>query len=394
MKSYEIIIVGAGPAGLKCAEVLAKNNKKVLVLEKDSIFGDKVCAGGLTLKDLELGIPNKIIQRKFKKVIIHTPHQDTEIKLDKPFIATLDRKDLGKWMADNARKQGAELQLNSKVAKISNNKVTINKKDKIQYKYLIGADGANSIVRKSLKLKNNNILGAFQYISKKRFKNLELFIDPEKYGPLYLWIFPYKNSVSIGTSTDLSKEIKQPALGIDIPKIKKNFEKFCKEKIDIKKSKFQGFTINYDYQGHEFKNKFLIGDASGFASGLTGEGMYFAIKSREDVANKIINKTHKCSNINDILNIKKREETLLRACEINKYFTEAEWEFLNLLLKIKWIGKELAEKSKKMLRTKKLSKTKISDSRFELRNYGIIILNKWIGSLPKLKNPGIRALAM
>ena len=103
MRKYEAVIIGAGPAGLKCAEILAKNNKKVLVLEKNAIIGDKVCAGGLTLKDLELGIPNKIIQRKFKKVILHTPLQDREIKLDKPFIATINRKDLGRWKKTRSR---------------------------------------------------------------------------------------------------------------------------------------------------------------------------------------------------------------------------------------------------------------------------------------------------
>jgi len=47
-----------------------------------------------------------------------------------------------------------------------------------------------------------------------------------------------------------------------------------------------------------------------------------------------------------------------------------------------------------MLRTKKLSKTKISDSRFELRDYKIIKLNREMGSPPKLKSKGIRALAI
>lgn len=67
MESYDVIIVGAGPAGLKCAEIISKNNKKVVVLEKDNILGDKVCAGGLSAKALKLGIPDNIIQRKFKK---------------------------------------------------------------------------------------------------------------------------------------------------------------------------------------------------------------------------------------------------------------------------------------------------------------------------------------
>ena len=34
MEKGEILIIGAGPAGLKCAEVLARNGKDVLVLEK------------------------------------------------------------------------------------------------------------------------------------------------------------------------------------------------------------------------------------------------------------------------------------------------------------------------------------------------------------------------
>ncbi len=54
MLSYDVIIVGGGPAGLRCAEVLSGSEKKVLLLEKTGGFGDKLCAGGLTLKDMEV----------------------------------------------------------------------------------------------------------------------------------------------------------------------------------------------------------------------------------------------------------------------------------------------------------------------------------------------------
>ncbi len=338
-----MVIIGAGPAGLKCAEVLAKKGKKVLLLEKNSIFGDKTCAGGLTLKDLKLGIPDKIIQKKFNKVVLHTPLQDTDVETGESFIATINRKDLGKWMASNAEKQGAEIRLNSQVVEINEKTIKIKDGTEIKYKYLVGADGGSSIVRKYLGLKTINFEQAFQYITPKKFKNLELFLDPDKFGPSYLWIFPYKNSTSIGTGVDLSKEVKQPIFDLPVSKVRKNFDDWCKKRFDIKKAEFQAAIINYDYQGHEFKNKFLIGDAGGFASGLTGEGIYFAIKSGEDVAQKIINKKYICKNINHIIKLKKKEESLLRSLEINKTLTEAEWEIFNLLLKSRWIDKKLID---------------------------------------------------
>lgn len=344
MEQREVVIVGGGPAGLKCAEVLAKKHKDVLVLERGGVLGDKVCAGGLTLKDLKLGIPDRIIQRKFKKIILHTPLQDTEIRSDKPFLATIDRKDLGKWMADCAKKAGAEIQTNSEVVKIDNSKVVLANGENVEYKYLIGADGANSVVRKFLKLKNNNVLQAFQYIVPERFKNLEVFLDPEKFGVEYLWIFPYKNTASIGTGADLTKEVKQPIFGLGMQKLISNFKKWSKQRFELRSAKFQAHTINYDYQGHEFGNKFLVGDAGGFTSGLSGEGIYNAIKSGEDVAKRILNKKYKYKSIKQILKVKKHEEKLLRRLESSKTLSKIQCELFALLLKIRWIDNQLIKK--------------------------------------------------
>ncbi len=97
--------------------------------------------------------------------------------------------------------------------------------------------------------------------------------------------------------------------------------------------------INYDYKGHDFGNKFLIGDAAGLASGLTGEGIYFAIKSGEDVAKKIINKKYDCHNIKHILEVKSFEERILRTLEINRLWAKVEMELVILLFKIRWIEK-------------------------------------------------------
>lgn len=342
-RKYDVVIVGAGPAGLRCAEILAKNNKRVLVLEKNKIIGSKVCAGGVTSEIINSIVTNKIIQRKFKKVTFKTPFQNTELGNGKYWIATIYRKDLGKYMAKNSMKAGSEIRMNSEVKKINNNFLIVNNSEKVYFDYLIGADGSNSIVRKSLGIKTNNFLQAYQYITSKKFKDMEIIIDPEKFGPCYLWIFPYKNKTSVGTGVNLAKNIKKPILGVSNERVRENFDNFCKKRFDIKKAKFEAAIINYDYQGHEFGNKFLIGDAGGFASGLTGEGICFAIHSAEDVANKILNKKYKQNKIKHILEVKKREELLLRTFEINRFWTEAEWEILNFILKSKFIDKGIID---------------------------------------------------
>ena len=47
-KRADVVIVGGGPGGLTCAERLAQKGVEVLLLERKSAFGHKVCAGGVT----------------------------------------------------------------------------------------------------------------------------------------------------------------------------------------------------------------------------------------------------------------------------------------------------------------------------------------------------------
>ena len=135
MEKYDIVIAGAGPAGLKAAETLAKKGKKVIVFERKNIIGDKVCAGGLTFKDIrQFNIPDRIFERKFKKIYINTPHQRTEIKFKEPLIFTVKRTIFGQWLAQKAEKAGTEIQTNSSVKKINPNSVIVNEKE-IGFKY-------------------------------------------------------------------------------------------------------------------------------------------------------------------------------------------------------------------------------------------------------------------
>ncbi len=323
------MIIGAGPGGLAAAKVLAKNNKKVLVLEKNKVIGPKVCAGGLTTKDFELGIPKEVAEQFFNHLNIHTPFGESEITDKKDFIATVDRGRLGQFMQKAAENAGAEIQTARKADKIAKDYVVAGSEE-YGFNHLIGADGSHSIVREFLGLKNDN-MAAFHYKVPGQFPSIDLFLDANLFGSGYAWIFPHKSWTSIGCGADTKTLI--PA-----EKLNENFRKWLKkQEIDVSQAQYEGWFINYNYQGHEFGNVFIVGDAAGFASGLTGEGMYFAMISGIEVAKKIINPDYQTPGLGEILKVKKKHELLLDTMNLNKTITQAEYDLLGILLKTRFL---------------------------------------------------------
>lgn len=327
MQKYEIVIIGAGPAGLKAAEILAKAHKTVLVLEKNKKIGQKPCGGGLTLKDfVEFNIPIFLIKRFFKKVKFHTPHRTHQVKSRKHFIATIEREELGEFLARSAKEAGAEIRTSSEAVEIKKNSVILKNQEKIQFEILVGADGSNSLTRKYLGLPEKKLDVYIQYKIPPRFKDLEIFLDVERLGSGYFWIFPNQDYDSIGVGGD-QKVIKTTNL-------KETFKKWLKERnINVQGLNLEGAPVNFDYQGHEFGNIYLVGDAAGFASGLTGEGIYAALKSGEEVAKKILDKEYKCPGIEQLLKIKKIHERILKFLDLSKPVTSMSYDLLYLFFK-------------------------------------------------------------
>ncbi len=330
MKSYDVVIVGAGPAGLNSAKELASRKKSVLVLEKNNVVGPKICAGGLTRRDVKyMDLPENLLEYKFKEITIHTPIQNAVVKSDRPSVYTIDRKDFGQWQFKLVKNLGVEVRTGSKVSKIGKNYVVVNGSEKVGFKYLVGADGSASIVRKYLGLGTDNLVTGIQYIvPTNEYRKLEIFFDSDIFHSWYAWIFPHRGYVSIGCGCVLDS--------ISPSNIRKNFDKWLKsENINVSKGKLEVFPINYDYKGYKFGNVYLAGDAAGLASAYSGEGIYQALVSGEEVAKSIIDKNYVSDKMGDIIKENRLHRRVVAFLDKSGPFRKIEYELLAAVLKSK-----------------------------------------------------------
>ena len=280
MEKYDVIIVGAGPAGLICAEKLSRTDLSVLLIEKDTVFGDKVCAGGLTRKGLGIyDFPDNIIEHKIRKTAMHSPRRFSHAEAPDTIVITMDRKKLGDFQRARLDNTGVKVLSGTRVTEIRESSLITSEGDEYRYKYLVGADGYASMVRRYLKLPVKKKLIGIQYIVPVAGLDpkLELFLDSRHFHAWYGWIFPHKDKMAVGCCCDTRY--------LSSKKLKKNFHRWLESKnIDISDAVYQSAPISYDYRGLKFGNIFLAGEAAGMASGFTGEGIYQSLVSGIEVA--------------------------------------------------------------------------------------------------------------
>jgi geranylgeranyl reductase len=300
---YDVVIIGAGPAGLSCAIELQNSGKSVLVLEKNKTIGPKICAGGITSKIKELGIPIDIANKLFSSVKINLVGKEIKISSKDPIVGMIDREVLGKYLLSKIG-NSVDIVSDLEVTAVNSDHI-MTSRGEIKFKKLVGADGSNSIVRRYLGLKNYRMAVAIQYVIPNEFKEVEICVDGKFFKDCYAWIFPHKGYTAIGCGHDVRR--------IKAPKLKENFEIWLKKKnIDVSGCDLQGGVINFDYRGYNFGNIFLAGDAAGFTSGLTGEGIYSAMVSGKEIAKKIIDPNYTCPEIKRVLKIKAIHERARR----------------------------------------------------------------------------------
>ncbi|MEK6198549.1 MAG: NAD(P)/FAD-dependent oxidoreductase [Desulfobacterales bacterium] len=325
MQSFSVVIVGAGPGGLACARLLAEHGLDVLVLERNSVIGPKVCGGGITWDGLIKRVPEHLIDGAFPSQHIRSNYQQTIIQSSDPIVATIRRDVLGKWMCQQAENAGAVIKTSCPVNRIDSDSVSTNQ-GKFGYRYLVGADGSSSIVRKYLRLTTEKVGVGIHFLVPDNFEKMEWHLNNRLFNNGYGWIFPYQDMVSVGIYG--VKPYNNPK------KMLANLRQWAKQqKISLDGLKPRAGLINFDYKGWRFSNKMLIGDAAGLASGLTGEGMYSAFVSGEAAARVILDPEYDYHDLQQLIKKQQKHQRIVEFSAKNKLLNITLMETLILALR-------------------------------------------------------------
>lgn len=325
MQSFRTIIVGAGPGGLACAIDLARAGQEVLVLEKSQSIGPKVCAGGVTWAGIQKFLPAGMEERLFFHQHLRSRLQSAIISAKKPILATVNRQRLGQNMLAAAKEVGVLVQSGIRVEEINDDRGELTAGSrKYRFQFLVGADGSSSGVRRYLRLPVEEVGIGLQYWLPGEYPRMEWHLNRHFFGSGYGWIFPHLKRTSVGVyghRRNMLPSVLRAGLHAWMKKMG----------LPLKDLQPEAALINFDYRGWKFNNIFLVGDAAGLASPLTGEGIYPAVISGQAVADAILGNDQARDKLQRLL-IKHRRHLFLQRLALRSRLLNSAFAEIFLLL--------------------------------------------------------------
>lgn len=159
--SFDVAVVGGGPAGAVTAKVLASRGLRVLILERGAVGTPVQCSGLVTPRVLDaVGLTTDAGLNVLTGAAIYSPRgRRYAIGGDRVHALAIDRGEFDRRVMDQARAVGAELRTRARVVRIERDGARIqlitdrhNQQQRFTADLVVGADGPRSIVARFLDL--------------------------------------------------------------------------------------------------------------------------------------------------------------------------------------------------------------------------------------------------
>ncbi len=332
-KFFDVVIIGAGPSGSNAAISYKKLNPdlKIALVDKAIFPRDKSCgdAFGPGVISALKRFGNEHILQDEPEVVSTTLFGPENIGIqnyipevknkEDSIVYVIPRLDLDNRILNLAKKEEVETFEGYRFSKFFNNEesvsVEIENKEKEKYiletKILVGADGANSRVRKSLNLKQNSdwnkAIAIRAYIDSPNY--LEIFKERTLMFEInvsaikgYAWAFPSKGDLlNIGIGVPLSVFKKEK---MDIKNLLDEFINTLESRGVIVQNlrKEKSFMLPFASSRPKLAHNrvALIGDAGSMINPMSGEGIFYGMEAGFLLANEthqLINESTSTLNI-------------------------------------------------------------------------------------------------
>lgn len=293
--SYDLVVVGAGFAGLASARKAALAGLRVLLLEKKQAAGARLHTTGMVVKDAVdefpwlRDVPTDLV-RAIEGVRLYAPNL-SYVNLQAPgyyFWAT-DTVRFLEWMAQLARAAGVEMRFGALFTHASRPRddapwdIPLESGEVLQAKYIIGADGPHSRVAKALGLSQNRhfLFGVEHEYARARIEPnyLHCFLDA-RLAPGYIgWAFAGVGATQVGLARTYTPELRQGRVDIEalLRKTREHVEpESAPMAIRAGMIPCGGLLPRVGRPG-----ALLVGDAAGLVSPATAGGIHMALSVGE-----------------------------------------------------------------------------------------------------------------
>lgn len=294
VERFDVLVVGAGPAGSATALHLARAGASVLLVDRARFPRDKPCGGGLTgraLRHVPVDV-EPVVEHVVSTMVVRAGYRrSARGGSDHPLVAMTQRRRLDLHLVEQAAAAGADLRDGVAVDDLELTETGAGARvggRPVSASFLVGADGANGVVARvaglgegivrGVALEGNVSWDALDRAPYDRTAWVELGAVPGGYG----WVFPKGDHANMGVGGWMSEG----------PRLRDHLNRLAREH-GVEPSAL------VDVRGHRLPMRelgapaargraLLVGDAAGLVDPLSGDGMYEAFVSAGLAADAIV----------------------------------------------------------------------------------------------------------